>query len=80
MVPSPSYERGLDMSTTKPNRSPGKSHERSEENTQLSISLPKELRHRIERAAEKEDRSISSYLRVHLARVLENESETRDFH
>lgn len=47
---------------------------RSDENTQLSVSLPKELRKRIEDAAAAEDRSISSFLRVHLQRVLSGDT------
>lgn len=50
----------------------GRSHDRSKENTQLSISLPKSLRDRIEAAALAEDRSISSYLRVHLTEILDH--------
>lgn len=51
-----------------------RNHDRSDENTQMSISVPKSLKSRIQAAADAQDRSISSYIRVLLSDLLAEEA------
>jgi predicted DNA-binding protein len=51
-----------------------KSHDRSEDQTALTFSLPKELKKRIEAAAAKERRNKSNWITVKLEEIL-NEIE-----
>lgn len=54
-----------------------KSHDRSEDQTALTFSLPKELKKRIEAAAKKERRNKSNWITVKLEEILK-EVESMD--
>jgi len=48
---------------------------RSENDTTVTIQIPKSLKAKFEKLAKKEDRSLSSWMRYHLARQTEGDTD-----